>query len=170
MLDFCRGPVEVDTLTSCCAELLQAKREEPLSIDAQPDADPEAGAPVEWLISPDTPVEQQVVDAHWFRKVVEWFWREFSQLSLKQKKALVYGMGADQVMAIAAIVGPKEMADSVEMSIEEFARFARKLPIPDATTAVELGIDAKAVPSVRFKAWGRIRRRTRKSALYPEDQ
>jgi hypothetical protein len=168
VLDYCGAPVEIDVLTSCLAELLQAKREEPLSIDAQPDPDSDAGAPVEWLISPDAPVEQQVVDSYWFEHVVDWFWKEFRQLAVKQRKALVYGMSGDQVMALAGIVGLKEMADSVEMPVSDFAAFVKRLPIPDAATADELGIEPKAVPSVRFKAWGRIRRRTRKSALQPD--
>ena len=169
VLDYCRGPVEVDVMTSCVAELLHARREDPLSIDAQPDVNGEAGAPVEWLLSPDMPVEQQVVDLYWFEHVVDWFWREYRQLSLKQRKALVYGMAGDQVTALAAIVGTKDLAEAVDMPLEKFVRFVRHLPIPDAVTARELGIDAKAVPSVRFKAWGRIRRRTRKSALNLED-
>jgi hypothetical protein len=169
VFDYCGGPVEIDVLTSCCAELLQARREEPLSIDAQPDPDSDAGAPVEWLLSPDTPVEQQVVNSYWFEHVVDWFWKEFQQLALKQKKALIYGMGSDQVRALAAIVGVKEMAESVDMSVQEFAQVVKRLPVPDAVTAEELGVEPKAVPSVRFKAWGRIRRRTRKSALSSED-
>lgn len=169
VLDYCGAPVEVDVLTSCCAELLQARREEPLSIDALPDSDGEGGAPVDWLVSPDTAVEQQVVDAYWFERVVEWFWKEFQELSLKQKKALVYGMAGDQVTALAAIVGMAEISESIEMPLDEFVEFVRKLPIPDALTAEELEIDAKAVPSVRFKAWGRIRRRTRKSSLHAEE-
>jgi hypothetical protein len=169
ILDYCGGAVEVDVLTSCCAELLQARREEPLSIDAQPDPDSDAGAPLEWLISPDTPVEQQVVDSYWFEHVVDWFWKEFEQLAPRQRKALIYGMGGDQVMALAGIVGFAQMAESVEMQVQEFAVFVKRLPIPDAVTAEELGIEPKAVPSVRFKAWGRIRRRTRKSALHTEE-
>ncbi len=169
ILDYCGAPVEVDALTTCCAELLQAKREEPLSVDAQPDGDTEGGSPVEWLISPDTPVEKQVLDAYWFENVVDWFWKEFQELSVKQRKALIYGMAGDQVTALGAIVGLRDIAESVEMSVQDLVRFIKKLPIPDAVTAEELGVEAKAVPSVRFKAWGRIRRRTRKSALHAEE-
>ncbi len=169
VLDYCGGPVDADTLTSCLADLLQARREEPLSIDAQPDVDGDAGAPIEWLISPDAPVEQQVVDACWFENVVEWFWGEFCQLTLKQKKTLVYGMSREQVMALAGVVAVGKMAEALEMSVSDFARLVKSLPLPDSVTAQELGIEARAVPSVRFKAWGRIRRRTRKSALSFED-
>ena len=46
----------------------------------------------------------------------------------------------------------------------------RGTPLADAVTAQELGVEPRAVPSVRFKAWGRIRRRTRKSSLFVEDE
>jgi len=165
VLDYCGGPVEVDTLTSCIAELVKARTEEPLSIDAQPDPDGDSAAPVDWLISPDTDVERQVVDASWFNHVVTWFWKEFLELSLKQRKAILYGMSGDQVMALSSAVGMKEVSKSLEMTVDRLASLINGLPLPDAATADELGVLTRAVPSVRFKAWGRIRRRTKKSAL-----
>lgn len=170
VLDFCGGPVEIDALTSCLAELNQARSTELLSIDSQPDADEDAGAPVEWLISPDTDVEKQVVDSGWFNHVIDWFWREFMQLSLKQRKALLYGMAGDQIMALSSTVGMKEIAKSLEMDTRRLASLVGELPLPDAVTAEDLGVPARAVPSVRFKAWGRIRRRTRKSSLSLDEE
>jgi hypothetical protein len=169
VLDYCGVPVEVDTLTGCLAELVRARTEEPLSIDAQPTGDDDTAAPVDWLISADTGVEKQVVDASWFNHVIEWFWKEFDQLSLKQKKALLYGMSADQAMALCSEVGLKALAESLELPAEAFASLVGRLPLPDSATAEELGVPTRAVPSVRFKAWGRIRRRTRKSALTLDD-
>lgn len=165
ILNYCGAPVDVDTITSCIAELNQTRVAEPLSIDAQPDSDDDSGSPIDWLISSDTDVAKQVVDAGWFGHVIDWFWREFLLLSVKQRKALLYGMAADQVMALGASVGLKEVAKALEMSPAELASLIEKLPIPDAKTAEELGVAARAVPSVRFKAWGRIRRRTKKSSL-----
>ena len=170
VLDFCGAPVDVDALTSCMAELTHAFVPEPLSIDAQPEADDDASAPVDWLISSDVEVEKQVVDAEWFNHVIDWFWREFVELSLKQRKALLYGMGQDQVMALATSVGMAEIAKSMEMTPEQFASLISGLPLPDVVTAEELEIPARAVPSVRFKAWGRIRRRTKKSSLIVDDE
>ena len=156
-------------LTSCLAQLTQAHSAEPLSIDAQPDADEDSGAPVDWLVSPDTDVEKQVVDGEWFNHVVDWFWKEFMELSLKQRTALLCGMASDQVMALNASVGMKEGARSLGIGVEELASLISELPLADAVTAEVLGIQARAVPSVRFKAWGRIRRRTRKSSLVVDD-
>ncbi|MCE5314625.1 MAG: hypothetical protein ABFD49_10150 [Armatimonadota bacterium] len=170
IFDYCRGPVEIDALTSCMADLTQIRTADPLSIDAQPEGDDDAGSPIEWLISPDVEVEKQVVDSGWFSHVIDWFWQEFVQLSIKQRKALLYGMSGDQVMALAAAVGMKEVAKSLEMNTHQLASLISKLPIPDALTADELGIQARAVPSVRFKAWGRIRRRTKKSALSLDEE
>lgn len=169
VLDFCTAPVDVDALTSCLTELTQSYTAEPLSIDAQPESDEDSTAPVDWLISPDTEVEKQVVDTEWFNHVIDWFWREFLELSLKQRKALLYGMGGDQVMALATSVGMKEVAESLEIHVEQFASLVSGLPIPDVVTAKELDVPPRAVPSVRFKAWGRIRRRTKKSSLAEDE-
>ena len=166
----CGGPVDIDTLTSCITQLTHAHNPEPLSIDAQPDAGEDSAAPVDWLIAEDTDVERQVTDATWFDHVMDWFWGEFVQLSLKQKKALLYGLGSDQMMAIVSSVGMKEVADCLEIDAHQLASLISELPRPDAETADELGIQARAVPSVRFKAWGRIRRRTKKSSLALEDE
>jgi hypothetical protein len=165
VLDYSGGPVDVDALTSCIADLVKARTDEPLSIDAVPDPDSDSAPPVDWLISPDTDVEKQVVDASWFSHVVTWFWKEFVELSPKQRKAILYGMSGEQVMALSSAVGMKEVAKSLEISREQLASLISGLPLPDAATAEELGILTRAVPSVRFKAWGRIRRRTKKSAL-----
>lgn len=170
ILDFCGGPVDVDALTSCIAEITHAHTAEPLSIDAQPDPDEDSGAPVDWLISPDTDVEKQVIDSGWFQHVIDWFWKEFIQLSSKQRKALLYGLSSEQVMALVGAVGLKEVARSLEMDAGKLASMISELPLPDAVTAAELGVESRAVPSVRFKAWGRIRRRTRKSSLSLDDE
>ncbi|MEN6357286.1 MAG: hypothetical protein ABFD83_09405 [Armatimonadota bacterium] len=170
IFDCCSGPVEIDVLTSCITDLRQTRTTEPLSIDSQPDGDDESGAPLEWLVSPDSDVEKQVVDSGWFAHVIDWFWKEFVQLSIKQRKALLYGMAGDQVMALGSAVGLKEVAKSLEINMRELASLINKLPVPDAATADELGIQARAVPSVRFKAWGRIRRRTKKSALSLDEE
>lgn len=169
VLDYCGGPVDVDALTSCIADLVKARTEEPLSIDAVPDPDVDSAAPVDWLISPDTDVEKQVVDASWFSHVVTWFWKEFLELSPKQRKAILYGMSAEQVMALSSAVGMREVANSLGVGVERLASLMSGLPVSDAVTAEELGILTRAVPSVRFKAWGRIRRRTKKSALALEE-
>jgi len=170
ILDFCGASVDIDVMTSCIADLTQVRNAEPLSIDAQPDSNDDSGSPVDWLVSPDTEVEKQVVDAGWFGHVVTWFWREFMQLSAKQRKALLYGMAADQVMALGTAVGLAEIAESLEMTPTELASLMDRLPLPDSVTADELGIAPRAVPSVRFKAWGRIRRRTRKSPLLLDEE
>jgi len=165
VLDYCGVPVEVDALTSCIADLTRAYNPEPLSIDAQPATDEDSGSPIDWLISSDTNVEKQVVDSTWFNHVIDWFWREFSELSVKQKKALLYGMAADQVMALCVPVGMNTVAKSLEITTQDLASLISRLPVPDSETADELGVQARAVPSVRFKAWSRIRRRTLKSSL-----
>ncbi|MGQ9456255.1 MAG: hypothetical protein ACUVRS_01025 [Armatimonadota bacterium] len=169
ILDYCGGPVEIDTLTSCIAELIQARNEEPLSIDTLPDPDSDLSAPIDWLISHDIPVEEKVTEAEWFEQVMNWFWKEFLQLSVKQRKAILLGMTSEQVMTIASVVGLAQVADALEMDLENLAELIPGLPLPDSVIATQLGISNRAVPSVRFKAWGRIRRRTRKAGISDEE-
>jgi len=168
MLTRCGGPVDIDTLTNTMIELTQSRAYAPLSIDFQPDDDPESESPVDWLVSTETDIETQIIDAAWFGHVMEWFWAEFSLLSVRQRKALLYGMPSDQAMALVAEVGLNEVAASVEMSDEQLASLINDLPLSDAATAHALAVQPRAVTSIRFKAWGRIRRRTKKSSLAAE--
>ncbi len=169
MLSCCGEPVDIDTLTNCMVELTRARSYKPLSIDFQPDDDSDAESPVDWLISPESDIETQVTEAAWFGQVMEWFWGEFTLLSVRQRKALLFGMPSDQVIALVAEVGLQETATSVEMTPEQFASLVNELPLSDSVTARSIDVQPRAVPSIRFKAWGRIRRRTRKSNLSDEN-
>ncbi len=169
VLDYCGGPVGVDIITSALIELIQAKPAQTVSIDSFVDDD-ESGSLVDWLISSDTDIERDVVETSWFDEVMTWFWNEFAELSDKQKRAVLYGMSSEQATIIAAKVGLSQLAQALEVSREEMASLIGALPMADSRTAEVLDVQVRAVPSIRFKAWGRIRRRMRKSALYAEDQ
>jgi len=165
ILDWVGGPVEIDDLTSCIAALLQVRDAEPLSIDAQPEADEDSTSPVDWLIADDTDVEQQVVGQGWLDQVLGWFWKEFKALSLKQRKAIFLGLSTEQAAAIVASCGIEETALALEMDARFLAQLIARLPLPDADIAAQLEVPPRSVPSVRFKAWRRIQRRARKSGL-----
>ena len=165
ILDWVGGPVEVDALTSCIAGFLQVRDSEPLSIDSQPDGDDEAGSPLNWLISSDVDVEEQVIGQNWLKQVISWFWIEFGQLSIKQRKAIFFGLSAEQAISIATACGIEKTAEALELDPKLLAGLIGKLPLPDMKIADELNLPAHAVPSVRFKAWRRIQRRARKSEL-----
>jgi hypothetical protein len=51
------------------------------------------------------------------------------------------------------------------MTPDRLAGLISRLPLPDVVTGEEIGIPARSVPSVRFKAWRRIQRRSRKSGV-----
>ena len=165
ILDWVGGPVPIDDLVSCIANLTAVRDTDPLSIDAQPEGDDETGSPIDWLVDTQVDVERQVVDAGWLDHILAWFWREFLQLAPKQRKAIVLGLSAEQVMSIAASVGFEEVAESLEMTSEALSKLISRLPLPDMVTGEEIGIPARSVPSVRFKAWRRIQRRSRKSGV-----
>lgn len=165
ILDWTRGPIPIDDLVSCIAALTDVRDTEPLSIDAQPDGDEDVDSPIDWLVDVQTNVERQVIDSGWLDHVLEWFWKEFMLLAPKQRKAIMFGMAVEQVMAIVSSIGIVEVATSLELTTESFAKLISRLPLPDVVTGQEIGIPARSVPSVRFKAWRRIQRRSKKSGV-----
>jgi len=165
ILDWVGGPVPIDDMVSCIAKLTAVRDPDPLSIDAQPDGDEDADRPIDWLIDSQVDVERQVVDAGWLDHVLDWFWKEFLLLSPKQRKAIMLGLSAEQVMTIITSVGMAQVADALEMTNENLGTLISRLPLPDVVTGEEIGIPARSVPSVRFKAWRRIQRRSRKSGV-----
>lgn len=169
VLDWVKGPVGIDDLTSCLAGLLHLKDYEPLSIDSQPEANDDMGSPVDWLIASDIDVEEQVVGNRWLKQVLNWFWQEFQQLSLKQRKAIFFGLMSEQAVTIITSCGVDNVAQALETERQTLVRLLGKLPIPDTEIAGELEIPPRSVPSVRFKAWRRIQRRAHKSELMAVD-
>lgn len=165
ILDWVKGPVPVDDLVSCIAALIGVHDSEPLSIDSQPEGDEEADSPVNWLVDSNVDVENQVVDSGWLDHVLTWFWKEFLLLAPKQRKAIMLGLAAEQVMSIVSSVGLAEVAEAMEMTNEQLTSLISRLPLPDIVTGEEIGISARSVPSVRFKAWRRIQRRSKKSGI-----
>lgn len=165
VLDWARGPVPIDDLVSCLASLTGVRDPDPLSIDAQPDGDDDADSPVNWLVDSQVDVEKQVVEAGWLDHVLDWFWKEFILLAPKQRKAIMLGLAPEQVTAVASSVGFTAVADALELTPEKLANLITRLPLPDAVTGEVIGIPARSVPSVRFKAWRRIQRRSKKSGV-----
>jgi hypothetical protein len=165
VLEWVGGPVPIDDLVSCIAALTVVRDVEPLSIDSQPEGDEDTDSPVEWLVDPQVDVERQVVDAGWLDHVLEWFWKEYLLLAPKQRKAIMLGLASEQVMAVVSAVGLAAVAEALEMTPDRLAGLISRLPLPDVVTGEEIGIPARSVPSVRFKAWRRIQRRSRKSGV-----
>ena len=165
ILDWSGGPVPIDDIVSCIAMLTNVRDPDPLSIDAQPEGDEDADRPVDWLVDSGIGVEQQVVDAGWMDHILEWFWREFMLLAPKQRKAIMLGLAPEQITSIASSVGFRAVADSLELTPDKLTSLITRLPLPDAVTGEIIGIPARSVPSVRFKAWRRIQRRSRKSGM-----
>lgn len=168
ILKYAGGPVEVDALTNCIVELTQAKAVETVSIEGMRDDDSETSSGYEWLLTSDVDVEKQVADNSWFSHVTEWFWKEFEGLSESQKKAVILGLAGDQVLALCGSVGIGKVAAEVGLSTKELSLLMDDLPLPDTDIAVRISSSAKSVPSIRFKAWAKIRRRTQKSELWDE--
>lgn len=170
ILDYCKGPIPIDVLTNVIVELTQIKSSEPISIDSQIDDNMDTSSPLDYLVSGDIPIEKQIVDANWFGQIVEWFWSEFTKLNIRQKKAVVYGMEADLVMALISSLGINTVAEALGIPVSRLAAILKRLPLPDSETAEELGLQSKAIPSIRFKAWGRIRRRTKKANITDDEE
>lgn len=165
ILDWCGAPVPIDDLVSCVASLTSVRDNDPLSIDATREGEDSTDSPVDWLVDPGTDVERQITDAGWLDHILEWFWKEFAQLAPKQRKAILYGLSGEQVMSIITSVGLPAVSEALELEPAKLAALISRLPLPDAVTGEVIGIPARSVPSVRFKAWRRIQRRSKKSGV-----
>lgn len=165
ILDWVAGPVPIDDMVSCIAKLTAVRDPDPLSIDAQPEGGEDADSPVDWLVDAQVDVERQVVDAGWLDHVLDWFWKEYLLLAPKQRKAIMLGLSSEQVMTIITSVGMAQVSDALEMTNDKLGALISRLPLPDVVTGEEIGIPARSVPSVRFKAWRRIQRRSKKSGV-----
>lgn len=168
ILNYANCPVGVDALTNCIVELTQAKGVETFSIEGMQDDDSESTSGHEWLLSSDVDIEKQVTDSNWFGHVTTWFWDEFETLSVGQKKAILFGMPGDQVLALCTSIGIGKVAQGLQMEPRELADIIDRLPIPDIEIAEKIGSSARSVPSIRFKAWARIRKRTQRSKFVSE--
>ncbi len=99
------------------------------------------------------------------REYLVWLWNEIVTLPLRQRTALLLnlkdaeGRGCIELFHIAGIASIRQLAKSLEMTADEFARLWNALPLDDLTIAERLGLTRQQVINLRKSARERLSRR-----------
>jgi DNA-directed RNA polymerase specialized sigma24 family protein len=149
------GPVELDYLVGTLAEILDIRDQPFESTDDTENA-------IAWSVAATE------MDTAWQvekRIFLQRLWEEVRQLPTKQCATLLLnlkdadGRGCIALFPAAGIAAIHELAETLAMSVEEFAELWNELPIDDARIAVLLGITRQQVINARKSARERLTRR-----------
>lgn len=149
-------PVELDELLRLTAALLQVKDEPVVSTTTE-----EGGEIIEAVAQDD--VAWQVEK----RLFLQRLWEEVQQLPLTQRLALLLnlrdagGRGCIALFPAVGVVSLRQLAQALEMPLEEFAALWNRLPLDDATIADLLRLTRQQVINARKAARERLARRLR---------
>ncbi len=152
LFDWVDQPIEIDLLVDVSARLLK--------ILDHPDEE----------ISPtieDKERKNSVPTQLEQREYLKIAWSEIVDLPSWQRKALLLNLKKDDVgvidiLPVCQIASPSEIADALEISIEELAQLWDRLPLPDAQIGEMLGIDSQKVINLRKSARERLERKMKK--------
>lgn len=155
VLDWLGGPVEFDRLLS--ALYIALPSQDLVRDQGAEDERPEpaaAGASAEHVLSE--------------RSKLEWAWPQILELSLNQRRALLLnaqdskGDSALLLIAVTLRLSPEELAEALELSVEELCQLACRLPLEDKEIAVLLGVRVDQVIGLRKAAREKLERRKSK--------
>lgn len=149
------GPIEFEELISILAELLHISDHPAESTDQDENAialTAAAGA---------TDTAWQVEKRIFLQRL----WESVRELPLNQRMALLLnlkdadGRGCIALFPLAGIASVRQLAETLEMSAEEFAELWNELPLDDARIAALLGTARQQVINARKSARERLARR-----------
>jgi RNA polymerase sigma factor (sigma-70 family) len=152
------APVEMDDLVKTVAEL-QGIKDHPVvgrAVDGR-----DADAP-ECLPDAHANVASEVERRMYLRRL----WAEIVQLPLRQRIALLLNLRDEQegVLALLPLMGlatVRQLAETLAIPAEQFARLWNELPLEDALIAEHLGVTRQQVINLRKSARARLARRMR---------
>jgi hypothetical protein len=152
------APAEIDDLVKTVAEL-QGIKDTPVAGGSTDDRD--AKAP-EHL--PDA--HANVVSEVERRMYLQRLWAEIVQLPLRQRIALLLNLRDEQegVLALLPLIGLasiRQLAETLAIPFEQFARLWNELPLEDAFIADHLSATRQQVINLRKSARARLARRMR---------
>jgi DNA-directed RNA polymerase specialized sigma24 family protein len=152
IFDYVGGPVAFDDLVSVVAAVLQVKDEPPVSTEEETiGAEIASGADVAWQ------VEKRIF--------LERLWQEVRELPRAQRAALLLnlreadGRGCLALFPATGVATLRQIADTLELPVEQFAELWTQLPLDDATIAGLLGLARQQVINLRKSARERLARR-----------
>ncbi len=98
---------------------------------------------------------------------LEQLWREIRQLPLRHRAALLlnlrdeHGRGVITLLPLARVATIRQIAETLEFSLEDFASVWKQLPWDDAAIAQHLGLTRQQVINLRHSARARLARRVK---------
>ena len=162
IFDWAGIPVELDLLTSTCAEWWNVT-DETISIDAGQDVEGyEAAASVQLAD------QRPAVSIETERRIyLNRLWDEITELPPRQRAALLLnlrdegGRGIVDLWIIIGVTTPETVAEALGLGLEEFAELWAELPLDDNRIAALLGLTRQQVINLRKSARERLARRVK---------
>ncbi len=155
-------PVELDLLTSACAEWWNVT-DETISIDAGQEVEGyEAAASVQ--LADQRPAVSIETERRIYLKRL---WEEIAELPPRQRAALLLnlrdegGRGIVDLWIITGVTTPETVAEVLGLGLEEFAGLWAELPLDDNRIAALLGLTRQQVINLRKSARERLARRVK---------
>ena len=153
VFDHTGGPVEFDELVSALATLLGI-RDQPL--ESLPEIE-EAAAPAAAESDPAWQIEKRIF--------LQRLWEELQLLPPNQRAALLLnlrdagGTGCITLFPATGVATLRQLADTLGMGADDFARLWNELPLEDARIAELLGLTRQQVINARKSGRERLARR-----------
>lgn len=151
-------PVELDLLTSVCAEWWNVT-DETIALDA-PKANGDERPTMQIADSrPDVYTENE---RRWF---LQKLWNEITELPVRQRAAVLLnlkdeaGRGVIDLWLVVGIATVEKIAAALEMTTKKFAEIWNQLPLEDNRIAEILGLTRQQVINLRKSARERLARR-----------
>lgn len=100
------------------------------------------------------------------RSYLRRLWSEIVQLPLNQRTALLLNLrdindGVVMLLPVTGVATIRQIAETLEIPVEEFSRLWNRLPLDDAAIALRLGVTRQGVINLRKSARARLFRRMR---------
>ena len=160
IFDWAAAPVEIDLLTSVCAEWWNVT-DETVEIDAASIGEKgEERAAVQLADTrPDASVENER------RIYLEKLWNEIIDLPTRQRAAVLLnlrdtnGRGVIDLWMVVGVANVRQIATALEMTIEKFTEIWNSLPLDDNRIAEILDLTRQQVINLRKSARERLARR-----------
>lgn len=153
------GPIKMDDLVNLVADVWSVANAEPVVIHHSEEPR---------LLNSFADDEPSVVTRLEQREYLERVWEEVCQLPLQQRRALLFNLRDSQghdmtgMFAHTRVATLRQLAEALDVTVEEFARLSSNFPMEDSIIAEHLGVTRQQVINLRMSARRRLARRMKK--------
>lgn len=160
IFDWTNAPVEIDLLTSVCANFWNVT-DETVAMDA-PKTDENGNERAQVQIADSRPDAFTETER---RDYLQRLWNEIADLPTRQRSAVLLnlkdenGRGAIDLWLVVGVATAEKIAAALEMTTEKFAEIWNHLPLDDNRIAEILGLTRQQVINLRKSARERLARR-----------